>query len=892
MSTAGKLCLVAAVAVAVVVGAWIARTPDDGVRAEAPGVLEHASGPGPAEGELRADLVREAERVALPAAGQEAESGATWVVRGRAVNDSGDPIPAMQIRLRLFEGVEATGEPLEERVVTSDGEGWFTWALDTPESPVVVQVRKVSKDHICYGDSRLWLPGRPPPADLEARFLPLDSVVTGVVRTAEGNPIPGALVRSAFDSDQCDASGKYRLRTTSANAEHYIYAQAAGYAQQRAIVRAGRAGTVTTADFDLPRSFRIRGRVLDEGGHPVQGARVSSETFGNEVESDAAGQFVLDHCDPREAAHWVVACLEGYVEASSPVDAARGEDIVQDLILKHGTRIQGHVWDAAGNPLAGAQVGIVRLPGDSHRQDAISREDGSFVLRSVEAGRRTLVTQCEDFAPDQVVLDIEEGQPLVNGVQIHLRTGHFIGGIVQNELGDPIEKVHVSVRHHDEYLRQRTRTDAEGRFRLGSLPESDVELEFSSESIFRHTEALTSMDHEELVVVPQEAGSIAGRVLDAQTGAPLDAFTVRFVNPRLEEGDRRAFGFSVTWQQEGYSFSGTNGYFDSGDEAMPPGSLIGIEIRAEEHAPARIDRVLVTPDPDPDALIVRLSRGATVSGVVLDENQRPIEAATVICRSAGDVDRWLSRDPHEEQVAQVGEHGNFIFERVEPGATVLFVQVPDRPVFLDGPFEVPAAGHVPERSIRLPKGGLIEGVVLAQDGKPAAGAQVRLSTRNARGPARHSAKTIADPQGAFLFDHLPDGEYWVSHVLAEGTRSVNSMTVVATIESGRAAVVRLQPQGSCSLRGSLTMNGSLPPVLSVSISPKPQGVPAGQALPPDRGAFARNGLFQVVGLEPGAYDVLIMHQEPGSSLYGAAVVTLRDGEDAQVEIRVVDRLVR
>jgi hypothetical protein len=144
--------------------------------------------------------------------------------------------------------------------------------------------------------------------------------------------------------------------------------------------------------------------------------------------------------------------------------------------------------------------------------------------------------------------------------------------------------------------------------------------------------------------------------------------------------------------------------------------------------------------------VMVMKKGLTVYGVVLDENGRPLQGATVIQGH----DRWGSPSvPATETDAQ----GRFCFANAKPGELMLTFQ---------------AEGYAPELialdvnaqtrllEVRLAKAHTIRGRVLDKEGRPIAGAWVGADTW--RGHRSIKWETETDAQGRFLWSNAPPDE--------------------------------------------------------------------------------------------------------------------------------------
>jgi protocatechuate 3,4-dioxygenase beta subunit len=875
------------------VGWWIATHDVESPRSSSPNVertgarLPEPAATAPAPATATAD--REATRVEQPGA-PAPDPSATWIVEGRALRGWPDPFPSAHVKLQLFDGFEAKGTAKLEVRLQADAEGRFRWALPPPSSTVTLLGSGDEPQCWTSHESALAVVGRPPPK-LEIRMCPFDCEVSGFVRDVQGRPIAGATLVSTGAKTTSDAAGHYSIRASSTLKESYVTATAAHYAQADLTVQLSGPGSTATANFELVTSFRVKGRVVDAAGAPIEGATVRSFYTGEDgTTSGSDGRFVLDYLDPRRSRHSVHARKEGYVQAQVSVDVAGEELEIADLVLKRGVRIEGSVVDDTNAPVAGARLYIGMSPFAYDRLDATSHDDGTFLFPNVPTGAQTMVTSCTGLAPDRRVLTLSEEQPVVAGLVIRLASGHFVGGVIHDEAGNPVSGVGVSTRHGGDYIEPNATSDESGRFHVDGLPANDVSLELYSRTIVRKTVPVAQLDDDDLEIVVQASGKLAGRVVDGVSGKPLEEFVIRFVRP--DDYDRRQpplSGYGANWSREGHRFTGTHGVWDTGNETLAPGGATGIEVRADGYAPTRIGRVVVSRAPDPDACVARMFVGASVRGRVVDADGKPIAAARVAVKSASDPTRSFSDEPYEAGTTQSRDDGTFEIGTVAPGASVLLVQAPRRPFVVDGPFDVPTSGAV-DRRVELPRGLTLVGELLDAAGTPLPNESVTIfESTSKRGEPQYSATTTTNAAGHFEFAGLSEGLFQLSHSVRDGDASAFVFTLFARVAAGADNRVVLQPRGSGSIVGTIQMkDGSeVPPRLAVTASSNVDSGAARENAPPQLGAIARDGHFRIDGVTPGTYQVSIFHWTASRRLNGAASVLVGQGE-ATVQVELVE----
>ena len=386
------------------------------------------------------------------------------------------------------------------------------------------------------------------------------------------------------------------------------------------------------------------------------------------------------------------------------------------------------------------------------------------------AGSQTLVAQHEGFAPYKTLLEVPQDTPALPSLTLTLEAAHFIGGVVRDAAGEPLARVSISGQQDGEYIYvAETETGSDGRFRLDGLPAKGAGIEFYGEDLIRK-EMRLEVSTATISRSCSTAARVAGRVVDATSGAPVQSFTVRFVRPALRAGEEEGFG-SATWGREGKAFTNPAGEWTSSGDELPPRSVIGVEVRAEGYAPQRHYHVVPRTDFEPGDLVSALSSGGTVRGFLFDFEGAPIAGAELRCRPEGDPLSASSEANYECGITSTASDGSFEFTAVPSGSTVIGIRPLDRPMEIDGPFDV-ATGATVERTLRLGRGASIE-VVLDAEGQAPSGYPPLRSLRLAgEGPP---ARMTSDDEGRFTFRGLIAGHNRAPRLLVVGdARSTTS----------------------------------------------------------------------------------------------------------------------
>jgi hypothetical protein len=398
---------------------------------------------------------------------------------------------------------------------------------------------------------------------VEARGGPLDGrrVPHAIVELWSGTSVGGEPVRTAT----CDENGRFVL--DRAPQDFAAAARADGYVAVRGL-RGSLERDVDSEELVLLVApvASLSGVVLDESGAPVEGARVEEYDGQNGSSSldatavpgigtvglgsgkavtDASGRFEITGLPDERFAVLVYASgflrFNGFFEAdASPIEVR----------LDRGDGFTGRVIDANGAPAVGARVrwgmcepsarpetrtdelgrfraGGIRLPGGQYDTDPWVEvlHDGHAVqfVQPVDADRTgeafVEVRLVRESVVAGVVLD-ESRKPVVNAAV-------WIEGEREIDVGYTTNYRHTWERQAGVHA---TTTDANGAFRLGHLNEGTYTLHASPPGDRRTVDVETEAGREDVEIVLAAAALekvvIAGRAIDASTGAPLTKFRV------------------------------------------------------------------------------------------------------------------------------------------------------------------------------------------------------------------------------------------------------------------------------------------------------------------------------------------------------------------------------
>ena len=239
--------------------------------------------------------------------------------------------------------------------------------------------------------------------------------VAGVVRRADGRPVPNASVSLAHSlntlertSTTTDEQGAFELRGLPVG-ELKVVAELDSERLATRTQLVTQSGQEAWWDATFPDAFGLAGKLEDSHGAPLAGWTVRREAQGSSPEqgemnqgmetTDADGAFYFEGCPQanqvltvRGPGRWLsdpVVTLECALPGKDPITLrVAGEDVPKG-------EMRGLVLDANGDPVPGAEVELsAREPVFVHL-GVTTGEDGAFVIPYLPASAYTLSVAAE-----------------------------------------------------------------------------------------------------------------------------------------------------------------------------------------------------------------------------------------------------------------------------------------------------------------------------------------------------------------------------------------------------------------------------------------------------------------------------------------------------------------
>jgi membrane-associated protease RseP (regulator of RpoE activity) len=375
------------------------------------------------------------------------------------------------------------------------------------------------------------------------------------------------------------------------------------------------------------------GRVVSAStGEPVPGAEVVFARGGaaSQARTDRAGAFRFD---PPARGVWTLAAAraDGFLPfapewGTSPVllDARPGAHVTGIVVrLEPAVAFRGEVRGPEDRPVAGAQV---RLLGAAAGDAALIALPGAWVTDAAGAFTfvapegATLEARAAGFAPARARVDL--AARVTRRIVLRLSPGEAapladVQGTVQGA-GAPLAGALVRAFDGGDVPIAEAVTDDNGAFTLRALSRGRHALTASAPGYAPATRWGVPAPSADVVLKLERGGRLAGRVVDARTGAPVVPFTVVAYERRGLRLDRL----------RSLSVADADGRFEM--DGLPPGGAV-VVAASPTHAPSPgVDVEVPEPGASPAAVTLRLSSGGAIEGRVVDRASRaPIAGAEV-----------------------------------------------------------------------------------------------------------------------------------------------------------------------------------------------------------------------------------------------------------------------
>lgn len=571
----------------------------------------------------------------------------------------------------------------------------------------------------------------------------------------------------------------------------------------------------------LERAAAIEGLVLDTGGRPAPGARVTveldlAERMASRGEAPTAfadheGRFRLE-LDPGE--HALVAELEGFAGSAPATFSARSGEVTEDVVLtlRLGGTLTGVVLGDDGDPAVGRMVIVQRVPTYNAQKILSSGPDGGFRAEHLEPGQWQVVATVnfmsgdgagnEDADMSQFLGNMKiDFVDITDGEETHVVLGEAAASPVRvhgrvTASGEPVGGALVSAIPEDgngmKDLKMKP-IGEDGRFEL-DLPKPGNYLFTvqwnSGTGQQQNTELLETIPAdvaEHTLAIELPAGRITGRVrgpngdtlarcrvtLNSEDASYGTFMGGHFVEATTDDDGR----YEIRYLEEGVYSVGAGGLGFGGlfGGQATSGRIVKGGLRLAEGETLDVD--------------FRLEEPGELTGTVTDAAGQPVVEAVVFLR---DEDGELVE--HFSLIA-TDASGRFTYKGLSPGRYTASARAKELVSPESAPVRV-AAGASSDVSLRLGTGTMLVVTVIDADEKELG---TRLSVTDAAGHEYSSMRSMDE-----LMERM--GAKFTGKDHRIGPVPPGTYTLVATADDGRTTSKSVSISGQGERRVKLRLH--------------------------------------------------------------------------------------
>jgi len=456
--------------------------------------------------------------------------------------------------------------------------------------------------------------------------------------------------------------------------------------------------------------------------------------------------------------------------------------------------------------------------GHTTRHRGVTDDEGNYRITNVPPGNYTVVISAPVFAPadesgPQKTVLVSKGETVEN-IDFALVRGGVITGRVTDSDGRPLieEEVHVYPKNTEErqfyYGRERGRTDDRGIYRIFGLPPGSYRVAAGQaedsgfggmRAGYKRTFHPDAAEASKATVIEVKEGSEAtnvditvgrsipkysasGRIIDGETGRPL---------PGVGYGVEMFLGSDGSSSMTNGATSNSEGEFKWGN--LSPGKY-AIFFDAPPNSQWRADPIrFEVIDQDVTGLIVKTSKGATASGVIVLEgtNDKAVYANLIKASLYAQVMTESSTGSSSPSTT-INADGSFRFNALQAGRVHFgffsrdrftrerfrVVRIERDGVFYPGGVEIKDSEQVTGLHLIVNYGsGTIRGVVKLAKGTPAPDGHfsvslTRVDENDASFIPNYTEPPQVDTRGQFVAEGLLPGTYEITGSYAPDLRTL------------------------------------------------------------------------------------------------------------------------
>jgi len=537
------------------------------------------------------------------------------------------------------------------------------------------------------------------------------------------------------------------------------------------------------------RSNKLVGRVVDAERKPVASARVTlsrDPMMGEQIgmhwfmgrqptgkklsaTTDAQGRYEFKGVEPAPD-YFVAVQHPEFAQTQEELVAVAegGESMAPEVMLRQGSSLFGYVRDIGGNPVGEATLHLdsAYMMGQEtespDRMTTTTDPSGYYEFKNISAGPRVLTVSAEGYGlqvnnhltPFKGNVEDNGGSP----VDFRLSPGKPIAGRVIGPDGMGIPGARVMAMNYGNTTGSRGEAvaDPTGAFQIDGLQDGSYILMVDAPGYRALRMNRVQVGEMNVQVEMAKQACIAGRVFDSE-GAPVASFTGSALRTSPELGATPIF--EATSVENTFSKTSDGAFELCG---LDPGTY-AVQISAAGYAPTLSEPFTVAEAQPLPTINVRLTRGGTIKGRVLDSSGAPIAGVRVSSRDniddgmAGFFGGMISTTATSRET-RTGPEGAFELTLLNPGVYRIVVEHPRYAMESITDLHVGDGTPVDVGALTLKEGGTVQGKVVSQAGQALPGAFVQLLGND----PTFSYQTRTDSEGKYRFEHVRQGSYKLS----------------------------------------------------------------------------------------------------------------------------------
>ncbi len=628
---------------------------------------------------------------------------------------------------------------------------------------------------------------------------------------------------------------------------------------------------------ELEAAWSVGGIVVDAGGTPVEGVKVSPSFeykkrpgdhsqfgIGTRLTTDAAGKWRFDSVPVSMGEVHVEINHPGFRPVRRPLTRGefgieRGREPTAKVVLDRGLTVTGKVTDDSGKPIVGA---LVRTKLINDIREARTGRDGIYRLAGCEPRVARLVVSAKGRATDMKELNLD---PEMGPVNFQMKPGGTVRIRVLDEHGNPVPKARIFFQRwrgpsfsYFEFNHVSQYADQNGVWVWNEAPLDEFRADICPTDGMALSEQPLIARAEEYVFRLPGPLVVSGRVIDAITKEPIKQF-------RVVPGVRSS-PTHMNWVPS-ESFSASDGLYRLRESHGYFAYLVRIE--ADGYL-AGVSRDIKSTEGNV-SIDFELKRGKNVVAKVVTPRNLPAAGAKVALGVAGsqinikngdinDASTYASRETADDT-------GRFHF----PPQDKDFQLVITHPSGYAHVKSSPVWDLV--KIIRLEPWARVEGTFRVG---PSLTANVPISLEvNGRHSSGNGVPSIftghevtTGPDGRFVFERVIPGSGRIGRgitLMADvgAIDATSSCTIAAEFPAGKTVHIDLGGTGRAIVGKLQPPEGSKEKVRwnYALVTASPDEADTGEAGPYLSATVDRNGKFRIDDVPPGSYSLSVRFQQ-------------------------------